>query len=81
MSKIYTKDTYMAKAKTTKKDAPKITIDGKEYLIDELSDAAKQQIANLRVADAEIAKINNQRAMLMAARTYYANQLNKALEK
>jgi len=71
----------MAKAKTTKNNAPKITIDGKEYLIDELSETAKQQIANLRVADAELAKLNNQRAMIQAARTFYAQQLSAELNK
>ncbi len=74
----------MAKAKTTTKkveedNAPTITIDGKEYKIEELSDEAKTQIVNIRTADAEIQKIKNQLAMMNAARSYYANKLTELL--
>ena len=74
----------MAKAKTTTKkveedNAPTITIDGKEYKIEELSNEAKTQIVNIRTADAEIQKIKNQLAMMNAARSYYAAKLTELL--
>ncbi|BCA92449.1 MAG: hypothetical protein HRT78_14230 [Halomonas sp.] len=56
-----------------------ITIDGTEYNVADLSDNAKQQVANLRVTDAEIEKLKQQLAIYQTARTAYARALNEEL--
>lgn len=56
-----------------------ITIDGKEYAVDSLSQAAKEQLVNLRFADQEIVYLQNKLAMAQTARTAYASVLKKNL--
>jgi hypothetical protein len=56
-----------------------ITIDGTEYNAADLSDNAKQQVANLRVTDAEIEKLKQQLAIYQTARTAYARALSEEL--
>ena len=56
-----------------------IPIDGTEYNVADLSDNAKQQVANLRVTDAEIEKLKQQLAIYQTARTAYARALNEEL--
>ena len=56
-----------------------ITIDGKEYLADALSDQAKAKIASLQFVDAEMLRTRNQLIMLQAARAEFARQLQKEL--
>jgi glycerate kinase len=58
-----------------------ITIDGTEYHLTDLSDNAKQQVANLRVTDAEIEKLKQQLAIYQTARTAYARALAEELPK
>lgn len=64
---------------TTKKDTPKIIIDDKEYLIEDLSDNAKQQLGSLRATDAEIARLESMIAMLKTARIAYARAAKEEL--
>ena len=59
----------------------KITIDGVEYNAADLSDEAKQQIANLRVTDAEIERLKTQQAIAQTARNAYAKALSELLPK
>ena len=59
----------------------KAVIDNVEYDLNELSENAKQQIANIQYVDAKIADLKNQIAALTAARTYYSDLLKKALPK
>jgi hypothetical protein len=60
-----------------KDDAKKTwTINDKEYDLDELSDNAKTQIVNLQVVDSEIAKLQQQLAIMQTARNAYAKALN-----
>ena len=56
-----------------------VTIDGKEYLADALSDQAKAKIANLQFVDAEMLRTRNQLIMLQAARVEFARQLQNEL--
>lgn len=56
-----------------------VTIDGKEYLADALSEQAKAKIANLRFVDAEMLRTKNQLIMLQAARVEFARQLQAEL--
>ena len=58
-----------------------ITIDGKEYDVDKLSDEAKNQLGALQFSDAEIQRLQAQLAMMQTARVAYANALKIALEK
>ena len=53
--------------------------DGKEYSPEDLSDNARAQITNLRVTEQEIARLNQQPAILQTARTAYANALKAEL--
>lgn len=62
-------------------EAQKITIDGTEYNAADLSDDAKQQIANLRVTDAELERLNIQLAIAQTARNAYAKALSEAMPK
>lgn len=56
-----------------------IKIDGKDYDIDTLPDAAKQQIQSMQFVDAELARLNAQAAVLQTARIAYSKALQEAL--
>lgn len=58
---------------------PKIVIDGQEYLLEDLSDVAKQQLGSLKATDAEIARLESQLAMLKTARIAYARAAKEEL--
>jgi|TARA_R100000501_G_scaffold11509_1_gene21955 hypothetical protein len=60
-------------------DQPKINIDGKEYLIEELSDEAKAQLGNLNFVDQKIAGLQQEIAIMQTARNAYARALASAL--
>lgn len=57
-----------------------VTIDGKEYAVDQLSEEARNQLMNLRVTDQEVARLNQQLAIAQTARAAYANALKRELE-
>ncbi|WP_415243454.1 DUF6447 family protein [Zhongshania sp.] len=57
------------------------TIDGKEYALDSLTDVAKNQLMNVRVADQKIANLQQDLAMYQTARNSYAKVLNENLPK
>lgn len=59
---------------------PNITIDDKEYDLDKLSDATKAQLTSMRLADAEIQRLNIQLAIAQTARNAYALAVRKDLE-
>lgn len=56
-----------------------VTIDGRGYDLEYLSDIAKSQIANLRIVDAEIARIERQLKIYKTARAAYARALSSEL--
>lgn len=58
-----------------------ITIDNKEYELAKLNPEARQQLANLRVADQEIARLQVQLALAQTARNAYGQALKAELEK
>ena len=64
----------------TNKDQ-KITIDGKEYTLNSLSDAAKSQLQNIQFVEAQIQQLNNEWAVADTARLGYTNALKNELEK
>ena len=57
----------------------KITIDGREYDVEKLSDDAKQQLASLQFVDRKIGELQAELAVLQTARLAYANALKAAL--
>ena len=57
----------------------KITIDNKEYDTDNLSDASKTQLINLRFVDSELQRLQAQAAVLETARQVYVRALKDAL--
>ena len=59
----------------------KVTIDGKEYPLEDLSDVVKQQLASLRATDMEIARHEAVLAMLKTARVAYARAAKSELDK
>lgn len=61
--------------------AQSITINGKKYAIDELSEAAKSQIRSLRACDAEIERLEGLLAIIKTARSVYARALGSELDK
>jgi hypothetical protein len=58
-----------------------ITIDEKEYDLDRLSEATKAQLTSMRLADAEIQRLNIQLAITQTARNAYALAVRKDLEE
>ncbi|MCG5526333.1 DUF6447 family protein [Ectothiorhodospira haloalkaliphila] len=58
-----------------------VTIDGKQYDLQGLSDNAKSQLTNLRVTDQEIERLNQRLAIAQTARAAYARALNAELPK
>ncbi|WP_029889643.1 DUF6447 family protein [Polycyclovorans algicola] len=56
-----------------------IKIDGQDYAVDALSDAAKAQVQNLRFTDQEIARLQAQLAIAQTARLSYAKALKSEL--
>ena len=57
----------------------KITIDEKEYDLESLSDEAKTQVLNTRLADQEIADLQRKLAIAQTARNTYATALREEL--
>lgn len=58
-----------------------ITIDNKEYKLDDLSEDAKAQITSIQVVDQKIADLNTQLAIMQTARNAYAQALTSLLPK
>lgn len=59
----------------------KVTIDGKEYDLDMLSEVAKGQLMSIRAVDAELGRLQNQIAIYQTARKAYWGVLLDELEK
>ena len=58
-----------------------ITINNQDYAVADLSEAAKAQIANIQIADAEIVRLQQQLALAQTARNAYAAALIAAVEE
>jgi len=56
-----------------------VTINGKQYVFNDLSDNAKAQVNNLQFVDRQIDEAKNQMALLQAARQFYIGQLAKEM--
>ncbi|MHA6686332.1 DUF6447 family protein [Mesorhizobium sp. A556] len=58
---------------------PSITIDGKTYDLNSLSEATKAQLVNVQTVDRKIAELQQDLAIMQTARAAYARELTKAL--
>ena len=61
------------------KKMPSVTIDGKEYNLDDLSNSAKEQLASLQFAQSEIKRLEAQFAVFRTAASTYSNALKNEL--
>jgi hypothetical protein len=61
-------------------DDDQITIDDVEYDLENLSNPAKAQVANIRFVDAQLLQLENEWAVADTARMGYANALKAELE-
>jgi hypothetical protein len=59
---------------------PTVSIDGKTYDLNNLSDATKAQIANVQTVDRKIAELKQDLAIMQTARAAYARELSNALK-
>ena len=66
-------------AKTNAADTPSITIDGKAYPLDSLTDNVKAQLVSLDAVDRRITAVQEELAILQTARIAYGNALKQAL--
>jgi hypothetical protein len=57
----------------------KITLDNKDYCIDQLSEAGKSRLAALKFVSERIQEINNHQALLQRARKSYLDSLKKEM--
>jgi hypothetical protein len=62
-------------------DQPKVTIDDKDYVIEDLSDDAKRQLSSMNVVDQKITSLQQEVAIMQTARNAYAQALVAALQK
>ena len=58
-----------------------ITIDGKEYNLEDLSDSSRAQLASLQLTDQRIGQLQADLAIAQTARNAYASALKVELEK
>ena len=63
-----------------KKEKQKISIDGDEYLIDDLTEAARAQLINIQFVDAQLQQLNNELAVCDTAKIGYTNALRNELK-
>ena len=62
-------------------DKSKLTFDGKEYSIEDLSEGAKQQVLNIQFVDERIQQINNELAIADTARIGYFRAIKNEVSK
>lgn len=68
-------------AKKADKNEQKITIDNIEYSLEDLSENAKSQLANIHFVDNQIQQLENELAVSDTARIGYTKALKRELEK
>jgi uncharacterized small protein (DUF1192 family) len=57
-----------------------ITIDGRDYAIDALSENVKAQLVSMQVVDRRIAALQEEMAILQTARIAYSNAVKQELQ-
>ena len=66
---------------TDDKSEKNIIIDDVEYILDDLSDNAKAQLASIQFVDARLQQLNNEWAVSDTARIGYTNALKAEVAK
>ncbi len=66
---------------TDDKKQEKITIDGTEYLLDDLSEQAKTRLAHIQFIDQQLQQLNNEFAVSDTARIGYTAALQREVSK
>ena len=61
-------------------EIPTITLDGNEYVLDQLSEEHRNVINHMQIADQEIARLQTMIAILTTGRQAYINQLGEDLK-
>jgi cell division protein ZapA (FtsZ GTPase activity inhibitor) len=61
-------------------DDKTITIDGKNYTLDQLNENARAQLANLRFVDERLQQLKNELAIADTARLAYSAALKREIE-
>lgn len=59
----------------------KVTIDGKEYDTDSMSEEARRQLTNVATCDRKLEELRNEVAIVQTARNTYARALAELLAK
>ena len=62
-------------------DVKTITINDKEYVLEDLSEAARAQLLSLQITDQEIIRLQQQQNIAQTARNAYAQALSAELPK
>ena len=62
-------------------DKKTIKIDDQEYQLENLSENAKMQLANIQFVDSQLLQLNNEWAVSDTARIGYTNALKKEINK
>jgi len=57
----------------------KVTIDGKEYETDDMTDEARRQLQNVAFCDRKLEELRNETAVIQTARNSYARGLGQLL--
>ncbi|TYT73158.1 DUF6447 family protein [Desulfobotulus mexicanus] len=57
-----------------------MTIDERRYLLEDFSEEGRQQLLNLRTADAELKRLKDQEAIAHTARESYGRALAEAIK-
>ncbi len=60
---------------------PKVTIDDREYELDNLPEEARTQLANMNLCDQRLQQLQRDIAITQTARNAYASALKAALPK
>ena len=58
-----------------------LNIDGKEYDTEQLSEAAREQLASIQLVEQQLAQLQQEAAILQTARNAYAQALQAELPK
>ena len=58
-----------------------LTIDGRDYDTEQLSDAAKAQVTNVQLVDQKLSQLQQEMAMMQTARNAYVHALQAELPK
>jgi predicted DNA binding CopG/RHH family protein len=69
----------LAKKTASKADGATVTLNGKEYVVSDLSQEAQQQFINVKIAENEINRIKQQLAIAETAYNVYRRSLIAAI--